>query len=265
MPEPSQFESILSVLKTVAPWLTGGLAGASLTLIAKLRSDRKKRKALLVSTEVRRFSLEKDGKNEFVADGGLKVSYKGREYDHLLLYSILIKNTGYGSITNQGVVFLASSDTEIIEHKIEMKPLAIPYSTNQIVTENGQEYHFEFSKLANLDNINISYLVNSKSSEPIRIFPRGSDEVEYVNEDMVAQDLAETDLRKLFTFFALYIVFDAIQFFAGAFQACVVLLAIPTAMNVIKSILNKKNQPSININGINLEGENRVSIELISR
>lgn len=44
MADQTATSQVIDVAKMIAPWITGGLAGAILTLIARTREDRKRRK-----------------------------------------------------------------------------------------------------------------------------------------------------------------------------------------------------------------------------
>lgn len=258
MPELANSSEIMSWIKIVMPWITGGLAGAILTLLVKIKSDRKRRKILAINTEIRKFSLETDSEDDIATKQGLKVSYLGREYHHLLLYSIKINNAGFGLLSNQNIVLLFSPEANILQEKINFSPLNISYTTKDIKTSNGIEKHFEISTLRAEDNTVISILVDSSSQNPIQVFPRPSEDVEVLINDLDRQDSFEGDVRRLLSFVALYVLASAFPVLSGALQACVIIWSIPTLMPVIKRLSYRRT--ALNIGPIRVDGGSHVEI-----
>lgn len=259
MPDLSSIDAWFSTLKTIMPWVSGGLAGAILTLSVKMWSERRRKKILQIETELRRFSLDSETTDDVASKQGLKVSYSGHDYNHLLLYSFKLKNTGYGAIADQKIVFLFSPETNVLKERVQVSPLSIPFTTNIVKTENGEEKHFDFNPISNDAEITITFLVDSASSEAIKIFPRGSDDIEYSIDDRASQNLFESDIKKLFNYLVFYVLLGTFPIIHGALQAGVLLLSLPTIMRIVRhSSVNSKK--TIAIENLRVEDGSIVNI-----
>lgn len=261
MIDQNALENLVTMITAITPWITGGLAGAILTLVAKIWADRRKKKTLQIVAKSKRFTLDSDEKDELASKQGLKVSYLGNEYNDLLWYSTEIRNIGYGNINNQKIIFLLSSDTHILKEEIHIHPLAVSHSVNDAKTENGVEKCYEFPNISGDDVISISFLINSPSIEAIRLFPRGNDETEYSMNSGESLNQLESDIRKLLLYLAMFVLMGAMPFSEGIFQALVVISSIPTVSKIIINLKFMKRSEQLIINNLSVDGGSRVAIE----
>ena len=97
-------KQLLTVSIAIAPWLTGGLAGALLTYTLNQRASRKKQPHLRITTERVDYSIP--AKDETLK--ALRVFYDGTSYECLALFQFKIENISDKTAKSTPFLFLAA-------------------------------------------------------------------------------------------------------------------------------------------------------------
>jgi hypothetical protein len=179
MEDSAFLQQAWNIFKIVAPWLTGGLAGAILTLIARRREESRKRKLLSIESNITKYALPGTGSKNIFRPEDLSISYKGKKYDHLALYDCKIKNIGSSGIDKQQLIFTIPIDANVLGKDIVCSPIEIEFKENLKEFSSKKEYCVAFGRLENGDNVSISIILDSKNVESIKCHPRGVDDVIY--------------------------------------------------------------------------------------
>jgi hypothetical protein len=242
---------LVDLLKTIAPYITGGLAGAIFTLMSRIWTDKRNQKTIKFSMRKQKFSTPKNITNQFINPDELSISYKNKNYSHLALYSVRIENTGAGSIENQKVIFTFPRKTDILEKECTFN---IPLVTCQIQDEISRETtikNYSFSRIEKGDIININFLVDCELLDDIQFLPRGTDNVKYIAglRDANESEL-EQSIKQVLFLFVVYILFDGFFsiFIGGLFsvltRALTVTVLIPDVLRIANLILPRETYKS---------------------
>lgn len=257
---------IFDTLKLIAPWVSGGLGGAILTIIIKSREKRKETKVITVDVTSNPFSIPRIKQESGLNQDDLSISFKGKPYRNLILYRTIIHKTGNGCIDHPTFVYLFPKDTTIIEQELSTAPLDIEYTKEDKLTKSGIEYAVSLKRIENYDEVIISFLVDCNQPESIQFIPRGLNDVEcrvgpadYTNE--IGGEL-ENRIRILLGSVALFVLFDAVPVIGGAFKSLVVLLAIPNILYVVKSLRQSSNAygHTISIDNVSVDKNGSFSV-----
>ncbi len=159
-------EKFWDIFKIVAPWLTGGVAGATLTFLLNQRAARRKQARVLVTTERVDYSLA--ARDDQLKE--LRVSYCGTEYDSLLLYRFNIGNISTKTVQKSPTLFLLGA--AIVDRGSVTQPVK---RQTTWVQQDGHEgaYIWDAGELKPGDSARLSLLLSPTTSivtaHPLRI------------------------------------------------------------------------------------------------
>jgi hypothetical protein len=204
----------------IAPWLTGGLAGALLTYTLNQRATRRKQARILVATERVDYSIA--GRDKNLED--LRVSYNGRSYDSLLLFKITIDNTSTRTIKNSPILILFEKGTKIVDRS----SLTLPTSRRiDWIGEEGQDYAYRWDagELKPGDSASTSILLTPTTT--VNWLWRGDDDVEVISAGHEGVQTFERELRNVIVWIALYVSVGVIPFFSSLAQGLLLIISMP--------------------------------------
>ncbi len=230
-----------------------------LTLWWKSRIERKKKKKLKVVSALSRFSIPSSENNTTIPREHIKISYKGKEYENLCVYSAKAQNIGIPAIENQRLHVLLPENADVIEI-IEDKSLAsIHVNNEQIESTGSNESIYTFERLESNDYWQINFLLDMSPSSNISCKPRGVDNIDYSYKE----ELDVTEVNKLVIYISTFVFSDMIPFFGGLIRALVVIAAAPIVIELIKnySLNQRSNDNILNISGgINVDESGELTI-----
>lgn len=233
---------ILDVLKLIAPYITGGLAGAIFTLLARIVTDKRRRKQLRLDINKQRFSLPKQSPEGGLSSKELVVSYKGEGYANLALYTIKLENSGYGGITGQKIVIIFPKKTEILEELKRPSVSTIKMQDEITISDDAITKTFSFERLEKHDQVMMSFLLNCEAIELIQCKPRGVDDVDYVIGDSESKSEVQQDFNRLLLYASAFVLFGAIDIFGSILKAFTLFIAIPTILRLANTFLFQREQ-----------------------
>lgn len=251
-------------LKTIAPYVTGGLAGAIFTQIIRLWTDRSRRKIVRFSIGKQKFSLPENISETFIDSDSLTVSYKNQGYSHLALYSARIENIGFGAVEGQKVVFIFPHKTTLVEEGCTCSVPTIMYKTEDYPIETRITKDYTFTRIEKSDSATISFLIDCEFLDEIQCLPRGTDNVDYLIGDNEPKSEIERSVRKLLLYLVMFILvggFDVIPPLDDAVRTLILVASIPDVIGLINFAFLRKSSSSEN-NPISVvihnEGDNSV-------
>jgi len=246
----------------MAPWITGGLAGAILTLIAKLWSERRRRRIINLDIHKQLFSLPEAGSQASMPSEELTVSYKHNVYKNLALYAVKLDNIGYRGVDGLELVFSFPRDTLVVDHFLTTSPTLISHTEEQRVSNQLPERIYRFNRIEPDDNVTISFLLTCQEIEKIHCLPRGTDEVEYfIGERGFKTEIEQAAYRSL-VYFAIIISLGAVPIIANVLEGIAVLLAIPSVIRLMTLINAQKDRRTnqVEIETIHIENSTKPKI-----
>jgi hypothetical protein len=211
-------ETFWDAFKLIAPWLTGGLAGAILTYLLNLRIARRKQARVLLTMERIDYSI---GDEQFK---DLRVSYEGAEYEKLLIARMDVENISARTVAKSPLLLLFDEGTDVIEHNASTRPI----NRETIwVKQEGHEsaYVWDAGELRPGDSAQLLVLLSPTTS--INWLWRGNDDIEVASLGREARLTVERDLRNVVVWIALYVAFGSIPFFSGIAQGAMLLASTP--------------------------------------
>ncbi len=138
------------------------VASSLLTLYTKFRSDRKSIKILSVHTKLNKYKIE-----DSLQKGELAVSYKGKLYDNLCQYLVIVENTGQVAIEGQKLLLKFPPECVKIDFSIKRSSQIIQLEQETYPTEDVQEELHSFQRLEPSDKITISYMLRDMENADI--------------------------------------------------------------------------------------------------
>jgi hypothetical protein len=207
----------------VAPWLTGGLAGAVLTYALNQRAARKKQPGVIVRTRQVDYSLQ-------ARDTGLKelrVSYDGEGFDNLLLFQVDIENISTKTVGNVPILITMSDKSRVVDKATLVRPLNRPPKW-EAQSENPGAFVWDPGECKPGDSAQLRILI--AASEYVRWEFRGSDDIVVVAPDRESSASFEADVRNVIEWIAFYILAGSIPLVGGGFQAVFILASLPSIM-----------------------------------
>jgi hypothetical protein len=264
MQQSIEASPLIDFLKTVAPWITGGLAGAILTLATKYWSERSRRRIINVDIRKQRFSLPDLISQDVYSPDELTVSYKDKKYDHLSIYTVLLKNIGYSGVNGLELVVSFPTRTLLVDSFLTTSPTSIFHQEEDRFSDQKPEKVFKFDRIERDDNITISFLLNCDELDKIQCLPRGIDDVEYFIGEKGYQTEIQQTAYKLLIYLAVFISLGAVPIVWSVLQAFVVVLATPSLMKLINLTTSQRRIPTnqIEIENITIEGSRKVSMSI---
>src|SRR5207245_2941916 len=98
----------------LGPLLTGGLAGALLTYFLKARSEKRQKKIVNITISNISLSLPNIRSRSVVTSNLLRVSFEGKEFDNLSMYSARLQNVGSRGVEGMKFVIQFPGGTTIL-------------------------------------------------------------------------------------------------------------------------------------------------------
>jgi hypothetical protein len=221
---PSWFAELWDLIKIVAPWLTGGLAGATLTYLLNQRIAVRKQARLSVNTEQIEYSL--GASDEHFKQ--LRVSYKGNEFENLMLYQIEIRNISSKTISKTPFLLRLKKETEIIDQSSLIQPLD---RNTQLIAQTGHEcaYLWDAGELKPQDCARLRLLLSRTT--PVDLTWRGDDEIDISGYGRTSTQTIERDLYNILGWLSLYTLFGSIPILSGLMQSLLILGFAPQIVN----------------------------------
>jgi hypothetical protein len=178
------------------PWITGGLAGAVFTLLARIISEKRRQKRIALSIEKKSYALPPLAQIVDPAYHELKVAYNGTTYEHLFSYSMIAKNIGSGSVSPYSLVVVMPKDAKVLATFSRVEPVSHEIKTDIKQSTTNLEHTFKLPRLEKGDTATINLLVDYSDSQ-IRCFPRDADGVVFVTSTQRADALLSFTLGVL--------------------------------------------------------------------
>jgi hypothetical protein len=212
--------SVWEVAKVILPWLTGGVAGATLTFLLNQRVARRKQTRLDISAV--RFPFEIDKKDDDL--GPLQVSYKGSAFDTLLLYEFSINNISAKTAAKSPILIMMERGTNVVDRSSLTKP------ANRETTwtlQQGHEcaYLWDAGELKPGDSARLRVLLSPTTS--VEWLWRGDDDVDVTSSGREEGKNIEDDLRDALVWIAIYVGLSGIPFISGFAQGTFLLITLP--------------------------------------
>jgi hypothetical protein len=213
-------KTLWDLFKLVAPWLTGGLAGATLTYLLNQRIARRKQARVLLTTERVDYSIAASDKQ--LKD--LRVSYKGDEFDNLLLYQVSVENVSARTIQKTPFLLIFDKGTVIVDQSSLTYPLA---RDTAVLQQPGHEcaYLWDSGELKPRDSARLRLLLAPTTS--VDWTWRGDDDVEVTSYGREGAQTVERELRNVIVWISFYILVGGIPLFSGMAHAIMLILSIP--------------------------------------
>jgi len=207
---------------------------ATVTFLVKTRSEKKKRKQLSLRHELKQYRVEAAGEHD-----PLTVSYKGKPYEHLCQFSVVVENTGSPGIDSQQLLFRFPVGVKVLDVYEHFSTQTISTEIDELQDDNRIEHLRTINRLEPGDVVSFTYMLDTDRTEEIVCEPRGVDDIDYAYTG--TEEVPDT--RKLITFAALFVLVGVIPILGTALRAGVIILATPTIMAVINR-MNKQRNPA---------------------
>ena len=205
MADTTQTSGFVTLLITVLPWVTGGLAGALLTYVLKVRSERRQQKIVSINITDIDLSFSDKKTADILPIDSLKISFENQTFSYLRLYAIVMVNIGYRAVEGIKLAISFPDSTTKIKTIISSEPLSIPYTLENSINDN--ELIYSISRLEIKDKMNFSFLLDSQESNKIVCLPRGVDDVEFrIRSDELPEQTKEIKRSYKLVFNALLLI-----------------------------------------------------------
>jgi len=263
--DPSQLAAqTWDMFKVIAPWLTGGLAGAVLTLLVKRREAKRERRVLAVDTHLTRYALPKLESLEAFRQEDLRIAYKGKEYVHLSLLEISGRNVGATGIQGQQLLFVLPEGISAVEKAVSFSPAQLEYREETREAQGRTEYELTITRLEPGDRALVSLLLDGPNVDGVQCLPRGVDGVSYIMGQLEAQNELESDIYKVLVLVGFMLLGSTMPFFGGVIQGMVFAFMIPFLRRIIAYFLrsHQSRKPSITVGEVHTHGEGTVNINI---
>lgn len=229
------------------------IASSLITLVIKIRSERKGLKRMTFSTKLNLYQIENDERSDDLA-----VSYQGQPYANLCQYLITIKNSGQVAIEGQQLLLKFPEGSIILDFALNRSSNIINNERN-ILNESGvrEELH-TISRLEQPDTLTYSYIINTTAPNSIVCQPRGVDGAKYIFSGLEEE---VPEFRKLILFLVIFLLIGNIPIVGGMLQILVIIAASQTIVRVYEEWRDRHlKEKSMSINKIKIEGDGRLSI-----
>jgi hypothetical protein len=224
---------VLAFLKTVMPWVTGGLGGALVGYALNRRIARKREARLVISRNLVQFSIA--GNSAF--RDKLSVSYDGRPYESLTLCECQISNPSARTIEDVVVVFEFDQEATLVDAPtVEFTPIP---SRHIISTDDlpNNMLRCAFGTLNRDSRARFRALVNGPAR--LQVHASAKDDPDLVHLDGTDSDESpERLVVSLGAYLALFVLVGSLPLAGGALQAVVILAAVPAIRKVLRAIRN---------------------------
>jgi hypothetical protein len=215
-----QLPQVWDAFKTIAPWLTGGLAGSILTFFLNRRAGRNKQTRLAIESQRIDYSVPSKGEGL----KGLRVSYDGKVFDSLLNYQMTVQNISARTAKTSPFLLSIDGDMTIVDRSILVQPLDRDTSWAPQPNQPGS-FIWDAGELKPGDSARLRLLVSP--SADVRWSWRGEDEVEVTSDGSDNLPAMDREFRNAVVWIALYITLGGIPFFSGAAQGAMIMISLP--------------------------------------
>jgi len=235
-------KEILEIAKIIAPYISGGLAGAIFTLIANSKYRKKNRKVLNIEEKLHRYSLNRN--SSLNIDNEIKITYNSVEYPNLSLYNAKLTNSGKKRIDRSKIILRFRESDDVIWSKINSSPIDIKkeYEISRSIVDDTQyvDYHLLIENMEVDDIISLSFLFNSRDPEQIKLLPREFDENLIVKEGEISSfNDIEDDFKQILYAYVVFIFSGMIPMFGSIVKAGIFFIMIPSIIRVLNFFLNR--------------------------
>jgi hypothetical protein len=160
--------------------LTGGLGGAILTYYLKVRSEKRQRKIVsITTTEVNLSSLISSEGSAF-SSHPFRFSLEGQEYDNLLIYDVTIKNIGYGGVEGLKLIVSFPETAEFLKCSYVSNPVFIEHRDSVNTIGGLKQFTYELGRIAKDDAPKFGFLFNTTEAGLVKFNARGPDGIEFL-------------------------------------------------------------------------------------
>jgi hypothetical protein len=233
------------LIRLTVTLVSGGFAGAILTLIAKTISDKRQRKALNVKTIIE--SISQDLSKGSSSPKGIKLSYSGAEFDNLSHCRIILSNPKKHAIGKFSLYLTFPEDTTFIKKELSCTPTGICVLESNQSSLAKSLVLYEIDRLEYKDSITFSILVDCSDISKLRSNFRGlPDDVDIYGDTVKSEANIEDTIRLLLLFASLFIFANIIPFHVGSLlQAFLVLLSAKPILRLFAEIASHFKEPSL--------------------
>jgi hypothetical protein len=217
---PQWITTIWNVLKTIGPWLTGGLAGAVLTYTLNQRNARRKQPRLLVRTNQVDYSISSDD----ASLKALRVSYEGHVFEKLVLFELDVENVSSRSVKMMPFLVQLQTDVRVVDQSSLIRPL---HRDALWQRQSNQEsaYIWDPGECKPGDSARLRLLVTPSGT--IDWSFRGDDEVEVLSSDRGSTRTFESDIRNALAWIAGYLLVGSFPFMSDAPRGLYLIMSAP--------------------------------------
>jgi hypothetical protein len=245
---------ILDFLKTIMPWITGGVGGALLAYILNRRLAKHSQMRLSIRNTVVNYDLPVH--NSLFKP--IKVSYNGIEYEHISYCELEVRNASQKVIPHNPFIIIIDKDATVVDRNVSFEPIAATYSTDQQNLEPNQ-YRYTFGPLHPKDIIKIGLLI---SGNPKFEWLYRGDDVELITSDKQELIPLDKDLNVVIYLLAVYVLLDGVPFISLALKSILIIAAAPFIIRLIAKWRSLKNDRSNNNIQIEKPTDSKINIEI---
>jgi hypothetical protein len=174
-----------------------------------------------------------------LAESDLHTTYKGRPYDHLVLYDVIATN-GPASVSAMRLVVRCPPGAEVVETAVLTVPPDDGLLEGKVVVQarsTGSEVCVQIARLDPHDKLVLKMLINCSEPRDVSYDLRGADGVN-VRKMRGSRFLRETDRLawNLCLGLVAFLAAGIIPVFGSAFQVLVAVVMLPTLRKVFASL-----------------------------
>lgn len=210
----------LAIVRQVAPYLTGGLAGAVVTYLLNRRLARVTTPRLQVRARSVNYTLAQQ-----TADfSGLEVSFEGTSYQELSYHEFRVENISRKMVRTSPFILAFAPHSRLLKMEMASEPLRLKYVHDQENLADNQ-HRFTFDELHPGDTVTIRILV--AGGDTLSWIFRGADDVEVLGAGGLATDNLEEDFKRVAAWIALYVLVGVVPLVSAILQAGVIMAVAP--------------------------------------
>lgn len=173
MNEPQVVTVNIATIISFVSLFTGGLGGSVFTQILLLRAQQRRMRRVRISTsksfltaaELRGLNLHNCDDPEIIQR-------------HLVRLSVV----GINGIEGLNLVMKLPETCTIIKHIVNTEPVAIAVTKSDLQSD-AKTLRYAFDRLERDDSVTFEFLLANPNDQPIKCFPRGVDDINYIIEE----------------------------------------------------------------------------------
>ncbi|KUO78071.1 MAG: hypothetical protein APF81_25735 [Desulfosporosinus sp. BRH_c37] len=240
------WSQIVSFLKLIMPWITGGVGGVILSYFINRRTEKKNKPRLLVKTSIINYSspVQND------LSKTLLVSYGGIEYQDISYLELTLINNSQKTINETPFCVDLDESAEILEYQVKINPIHYKVDPKKL---QSNIYEFPFRHVKPGDTIRIGFLVSGGQNR-IRGVYKGSQDIEQIDEGKSGVISEDRDVYSLLMILATYVLLGGIPLVSGVLQGGLIIFAAPLVMRTISKwrSFNQNHYPNVHIENIKM-------------